>query len=76
MQFIGWMLRKGLQGSTISGYLSGVKALHNTAGLAKPDLRTPMVKCVLRGQKMADQIARKLERRDGRAPVTRRMMML
>ena len=76
LQFVGWMLQKGLAGVTISGYLAGVKALHKTAGLAEPDLRTSMVKDVLRGQKMADQIARKVERRDGRAPVTRKMMML
>ena len=76
LQFIGWMLQKGLASVTISGYLAGVKALHKTAGLAEPDLRTSMVKDVLRGQKRADQIAKKAETKNEREPITRTMMML
>ena len=76
LEFIGWMRARGLKGSTMSTYLSGVRMYHIATGQNEPGLREPIVKLILKGQGNMDKLRKWLLGKVGRLPVTIKMMKL
>ena len=66
--FIGWLHKRNLSATTINSYLSGLRQLHLSLGLQIPVIRTDLVKQVLAGKKVSDEISPKLK--STRIPVT------
>ena len=75
LEFIGWLLSvRKVKSSTVSSYLAGIKQLHVLQGVEPPQLKSTLVKFLLRGQKNKDNIeARKSQKR---LPITINMMKL
>ena len=76
LEFIGWMRTKGLMGSSMSTYLSGVRMYHIAVGFNEPPLRQPLVKLILKGQGNIDMLRKKMSGDVGKLPVTVNMMKL
>ena len=51
LTFIGYLLKKGLAASTIESYLSGLRQAQIAAGMGDMNLRTPLIKQIIRGRK-------------------------
>jgi hypothetical protein len=75
--FIHWLaFKRGLSAATISGYLAGIKKLHETKGLPDPVIRTKLVQMVLEGKKNMETSAKLRQDGQGRQPVTPDIMAL
>ena len=66
--FIGYLLNKKLAASTIDSYLSGLRQAQIAAGMGDMNLRTPLIKQILRGRKNQSLSERNNSRE--RLPVT------
>jgi hypothetical protein len=77
LTFIDWLASaRNLKHSTINSYLAGIRQLHITRGLQAPDLRTDLVKLVLKGIANTDGIRTRQTRWTGRLPMTINTMLL
>ena len=56
LTFVGWLVKRGLAGSTINSYLSGIRQAHITEGHHPPNLRSPLITQVIEGMKKVDNI--------------------
>ena len=75
--FIDWLARiRGLKGTTINTYLSGIRQMHVVKGLEPPLIRSGLVKLVLKGISNRDGIASRSETLSGRLPMTMNVMLL
>ena len=75
--FVGWLLcRRGVRGSTVESYLSGLRAVHLAQGHDVPCLRPAVIKSVLTGAKNISAIEDKAGLRPRRLPVTLDLMKL
>jgi hypothetical protein len=75
--FIDWLVRvRKLKGSTINSYLAGVRQLHVVKGLDPPNIRSSLVKLVLKGIENRDGIQKRSRTKVGRLPMTMNMMLL
>ena len=76
LTFIAWMINRELSASTMESYLAGIRQVHLINGVALPILRTPLVKQLLEGQKHIDALARRLNKKPVRLPVTPNVLKL
>jgi hypothetical protein len=75
--FIDWLARvKNLKASTINSYLAGLRQLHIATGLPTPELRSDLVKLVLKGITNANGIESRKKNWSGRLPMTVNSMLL
>ncbi len=75
--FVDWLARvKSLKSNTINSYLAGVRQLHNATGLPAPELRSDLVKLVLKGISNANGIESRRKNWSGRLPMTVNSMLL
>jgi hypothetical protein len=75
--FIEWLVRvRKLKGSTINSYLAGVRQLHVVKGLDPPNMRSSLVKLVLKGIENRDGIQKRSGTKVGRLPMTMNMMLI
>jgi hypothetical protein len=75
--FIDWLARiRNLKGTTIDSYLSGIRQLHVVRGIPPPEIRTGLVKLVLKGLNNRDGINNRTEHLTGRLPMTTNVMLL
>jgi hypothetical protein len=75
--FIEYLIRvRCLKASTVSSYLPGVRQLHVIAGAEPPNLRTGLVKLVLKGASNNDGIQKRCKGNVGRLPMTMNMMLI
>jgi hypothetical protein len=75
--FIDWLARRrGLKSASINSYLSGVRQLHVVHGIDPPQIRTGLVKLVLRGIANVDGIKAREQNLSGRLPITTNVMLL
>jgi hypothetical protein len=75
--FIDYLARKrGLKGTSISSYLSGLRQLHIIQNFDPPAFRTGLVKLVLRGISNQDGITTRDKGMTGRLPMTTNVMLL
>jgi len=75
--FIDWLAKtRQVRSATISAYLAGVRQLHIIQGLDPPELKTGLVKLVLRGMSNKDGIQKRSSRRTGRMPMTPSLMLV
>ena len=51
LNFIGYLLIRGLQANTIETYLSGIRNAHIVRGVDPHHLKDEIVKCVIEGHK-------------------------
>ena len=70
LTFVAWLLHKGNCSSTISAYLSGIRAAHLEKGLNPPLIRSDRVNTVLNGGKKRDNTEKKLGTKKSRIPIT------
>ena len=75
--FIDYLARtRGLKGATVSSYLSGLRQLHIVHNLDPPEIRTGLVKLVLKGISNRDGISSREANYKGRLPITTNVMLL
>jgi hypothetical protein len=75
--FIDWLARtRKLKAATISSYLAGVRQLHVMTRSEPPNLRSSLVKLVLKGIKNKDGIEKRSSGETGRLPMTINMMLI
>jgi len=75
--FIDWLVRiRKLKASTVNSYLAGVRQLHIVKGLDPPNIRSSLVKLVLRGIENRDGIQKRTGSNKGRLPMTLNMMLV
>jgi hypothetical protein len=75
--FIDWLARvRNLKCTTINSYLAGIRQLHIVTGLPTPELRTDLVKLVLKGISNENGIAVRSKNWWGRLPMTVNSMLL
>ena len=70
LTFMAWMIARNLSANTMESYIAGIRQTHLSNGVCLPILRTPIVKQILEGKKHEDSIAKKLEKKPIRLPVT------
>jgi hypothetical protein len=76
LEFIHWLATdRKLSAGTINSYLAGVRQLHVARGLPDPDIRSDVVKLVLKGIKNKDN-TEKLKKNNVRRPITKEIMAL
>ncbi len=77
LTFIDWLATaRNLKYTSINSYLAGIRQLHITRGLTSPDLRTDLVKLVLKGISNTDGIRTRKAHWSGRLPMTINTMLL
>jgi hypothetical protein len=75
--FIDYLARtRGLKGATVSSYLAGVRQMHIVHNMDPPEIRTGLVKLVLRGISNRDGISNREANYKGRLPITTNVMLL
>jgi len=75
--FIDWLVRiRNVKASTVNSYLAGVRQLHIATGLEPPNLRSSLVKLVLKGVSNRDGIQKRSGGKKGRLPMTLNMMLI
>ena len=75
--FIDWLARiRGLKGTTINTYLSGIRQMHIVQGLEPPIIRTGLVSLILKGLANRDGIDSRAVHMTGRLPMTMNVMLL
>ena len=75
--FIDYLVRvRNLKASTVNSYLAGIRQLHVIAGEEPPNLRTSLVKLVLKGIGNRDGIQKRSKGSAGRLPMTLNMMLI
>jgi len=73
--FIHWLVFvRGVKGSTVSSYLSGVRQLHIMKGMEAQDLRPDIVKMVIKGQEHKDRAKEREGTGNNRIPMTVELM--
>jgi hypothetical protein len=77
LEFTGWLIEvRKVKAGTINSYLSGLRQLHILKGMEPPQLRTNLVKFLLRGKKNMDHIQERKEVSGKRLPITMNVMKL
>jgi hypothetical protein len=75
--FIDWLARvRNLKGATINSYLAGIRQLHILTRLPAPELRSDLVKLVLKGIANQNGIDKIDNNWAGRLPMTFNAMLL
>lgn len=75
--FINWLAEtRNLKHATINSYLAGIRQLHIIKGMQEPELRTGLVKLVLKGIANRDGITARKRNWSGRLPMTKNAMLL
>jgi len=73
--YVGWLIvRRKVKAATINGYLSGLRQLHTVNGAEPPEIRTSLVKSILRGQTNIDNIKKRQGDSQKRLPMTMSIM--
>ena len=76
LTFVGWLLDRNVSHATIDKYLSGVRQLHLAAGQPNPNLRTDLVKQIIKGRQHQNNIEKTIGENKSRIPVTPNIMLL
>ena len=77
LKFLAYLLfTRKVKSSTANCQLSGVRMAHLEIGLDSPSLRPPIVELLLKGHLHWESVARTLEEKPNRTPVTIEMMTL
>ena len=77
LEFVGWLMEvRKLKAGTINSYLSGIRQLHILKGMEPPQLRTSLVKFVLKGRKNLDNLEERKNETVKRLPITMAVMRL
>ena len=77
LHLVAWMFdTRGLMGTTVDKYLSGVRMVHLSLGYDEPCLREPIIKLIVKGRKNWDAVNAKLIGKRGKSLVTITMMKL
>ena len=72
--FIDWLVRdRGVAGTTVENYLSGIRNIHIMKGFDEPKLKTNLVKQILKGKKNLEGVEKRGQTL-GRVPVTMTML--
>ena len=75
--FVGWLLAiRGVRGSTVESYLSGLRAVHVAKGYDVPCLRPDVIKSIITGSKNMAAIQDRAGLRPRRLPMTMDLMLL
>ena len=74
--FISWLMKRGLEASSINSYISGLRTIHLTKGIDLPALRPPIISAVIEGRAHIGTIRRRLENKPLRMPVTLSVLKL
>lgn len=75
--FIDWLVRvRGVKGTTINSYLSGIRQLHIIRGMEPPVIRDGFVNLVIKGKMNRDAAEKRASNGRGRLPVTLNVMLL
>ena len=75
LTFIHWLtFTRGLAGSTIETYLSGVRQMHVARGIEGSYIRSERIKVILRGIKHRDVTEKRRDGREGRKPITQEVL--
>ena len=75
LTFLAWLVqRRGVRAKTVQVYLSGLRMLHFQCGFFDVHLQSQIVKHVITGLKQKDLLKDKLEGKQGRLPVTLKVL--
>ena len=75
--FTSWLIaRRGVRAATADCYLSAIRQAHMARGVNPPNMRSELVKSVLKGGRNVNTIEDRTEGRPSRLPVTISMMKL
>ena len=74
--FAGWLLERNLSHATIDKYLSGLRQLHLVAGFPDPNLRTDLLKQIIKGRKNQNTVEETVGECKSRIPITPKLMLL
>ena len=74
--FIAWLIKRGLEGTTINSYVSGLRTIHLTKGIDNPALRPAIVSAIIDGRSHIDTIRNRLVKKPKRLPVTLAVLKL
>lgn len=77
LEFVGWLLEvRKVKAGTVNSYLSGLRQLHILKGMDPPQIRSHLMKFVLKGRKNKDNIEERKTGLGKRLPMTMTMMRL
>lgn len=75
--FVHWLgFTKGVKSGTISGYLAGIRMLHIRKGIPAPDLRSDLLKLIVKGKKNMETADKLRSAPLERGPVTPEIMRI
>ena len=74
--FAGWLIERNVSHATIDKYLSGLRQLHLVAGFPDPNLRTDLIKQIIKGRKNQNTVEETVGECKARIPVTPKLMLL
>lgn len=75
LEFIGWLMSvRRVKANTISSYLAGIRQEHMARGLTVPQVRSELIKRILKGKSNMDNVENRRKR--DRLPMTIKMMKL
>jgi hypothetical protein len=75
LEFTGWLIEvRKVKAGTINSYLSGLRQLHILKGMDPPQIRTDLMKLLVRGKKKMDDIESRKTDGVKRLPMTMNMM--
>jgi len=75
--FIEWLVsERNLKAASINSYLAGIRQLHISKGMDPPELRTELVKLIIKGRANADAITKRRKTTPVRLPITDKVLKL
>ena len=72
--FSAWLITRGLAGSSIEAYLSGIRTAHLSRGIKPPTIKSDLIKTVLAGRHNIDQLDKRIGLRRSRMPIVPSML--
>jgi len=77
LRFIDWLFNvRQVKATTVHSYLAGIRQLHIVKGIDPPEIRTELVKLVLRGKENKDAIEKRTMKKPTRLPITDKVLRL
>jgi hypothetical protein len=75
--FVSWLIKvRKVKAGTVSTYLAGIRQMHIMKGMPVPEIKTELIKFLLRGMKHKENIAERQGGTAKRLPMTMNMMKL
>ena len=76
LNFVAWLIQRGLKSVTINTYISALRTIHLTKGIDEPALRPALVSALIEGKAHIDTVERRLKNKPLRMPVTLNILKL